>query len=104
VRPARAVRPTRCVYERDEVGRSKFITQATSTKSTPRVTPYSLSLPLLLRSLRSRLRDFDLLMGGEGERFRFRMSGLDELGSEEGVCGVGSCTGSRWVDVTTIFR
>lgn len=104
MRPARAVRPTRCVYERDEVGRSKFITQATSTKSTPRVTPYSLSLPLLLRSLRSRLRDFDLLMGGEGERFRFRMSGLDELGSEEGICGVGSCTGSRWVDVTTIFR
>ena len=84
------------------MGRSKFITQATSIKSTPRVTPYSLSLPLLLWSLRSRLRDFDLLVGGEGERFRFRMSGFDELGSE-GVGGVGSCTGSRWVVMTTIL-
>jgi len=44
VRPARAVRPTRCVYERADVGKSKFNTQATSIKSTPRVTPYSLSL------------------------------------------------------------
>ena len=41
-------------------------------------------------------------MGGEGERFRFRMTGFDELGLEEGVSGVGSCTGSRWVDMTTI--
>jgi hypothetical protein len=96
VRPARAVRPTRCVYDREEVGRSKFITQATSTKSTPRVTPYSLFLPLLLWSFRSRLRDLDLLAGGEGERFRFRVLDFDELGS----VGVGSDTGSRWVDIT----
>jgi len=54
VRPARAVRPTRWVYAREEVGKSKFRTQATSTKSTPRVTPYSLSPPLGC----FRLRDF----------------------------------------------
>lgn len=41
VRPARAVRPTRCVYEREEKGRSKLMTQATSMKSMPRETPYS---------------------------------------------------------------
>ena len=58
VRPARAVRPTRCVYAREEEGRSKLITHETSTKSTPRETPYSASgAPPPLRFLR--LFDFD---------------------------------------------
>lgn len=45
-RPALAVLPTRCVYARDDVGRSKLMTHATSTKSTPRETPNSLSVAL----------------------------------------------------------
>ena len=51
-----------------------------------------------MRSLRSRLQSFDSLTG-EGEHFRFRMSGFDELGLEVGVGGVGFCTGSPWVDM-----
>ena len=38
--------------------------------------------------------------GGEGERFRFRLSGFND---DEGVDGVGSCTGSRCVDMTNNF-
>jgi len=87
VRPARAVRPTLWVYDRDDVGRSKFNTQATSTKSTPRVTPYSLSLPLSLRSL---LRD---LVGGEDSRFRLLEDVLEELGT--GSEGVSAGSASR---------
>ena len=39
--------------------------------------------------------------GGEGERFRFRLSGFDD--DDEGFGGVGSCTGSRCVDMTNNF-
>lgn len=85
VRPARAVRPTLCVYDREEVGKSKFRTHATSTKSTPRVTPYSLALLLSFRS-----RFLGLLDGGEGSRFRLFDPVLEELGS-----GDVSSTGSR---------
>ena len=94
VLPARAVRPTLWVYDRDVVGRSKFRTHATSTKSTPRVTPYSLSLPL---SFRSRLRDF--VGAGEPSRLRFLVSSFDELGSE-GVSRGSTGSGSRCVEVT----
>lgn len=41
---ARAVRPTRWVYDFEVVGRSKFSTQARLLKSRPREMPYSLSL------------------------------------------------------------
>lgn len=80
-RPARAVRPTRWVYARDEEGRSKFKTQDTSTKSTPRVTPYSLSPPF--RCFRFR----DGAGTGEG-LFRFCEADADDSAA------------SRWVDVT----
>ena len=43
VRPALAVRPIRCVYDLELVGRSKFMTHATFLKSIPLDTPYSLS-------------------------------------------------------------
>jgi len=79
-RPARAVRPTRWVYARDEEGRSKFKTQDTSMKSTPRVTPYSLSPFRCFR-----FRDG----AGAGEDF-FR---LFEAGVDDSAV-------SRWVDVT----
>mmetsp|Transcript_22959 Transcript_22959/g.54407 ORF Transcript_22959/g.54407 Transcript_22959/m.54407 type:complete len:258 (-) Transcript_22959:1421-2194(-) len=41
--PPRAVRPHRCVYARSVCGRSKLTTVSTFLKSSPRITPYSLS-------------------------------------------------------------
>ena len=41
--PPRAVRPTRCLYTGNDVGKSKLITAVTSQKSTPRETPNSAS-------------------------------------------------------------
>jgi len=62
-RPALAVLPTRCVYDRDEVGRSKLMTHATSTKSTPRETPNSLSVaPGRLPRFRDLLSGFATLI------------------------------------------
>lgn len=81
--PARAVRPTRWVYEREVVGRSKFKTHETETKSMPRDTPYSLS------DLWTRLC-FLRAGGGEGERFRFWAVDTD---SSKG----GNSVSSLWV-------
>ena len=86
----RTPRPGRSSYSvGDEVGRSKLSTQETSTKSTPRVTPYSLSPPF-----RFRFRDFP---GGGGEwYFRFRDFDVEGLGSKT----VSVCIGSLCVIVT----
>jgi hypothetical protein len=75
VLPARAVRPTRCVYAREVVGRSKLSTQATSTKSTPLVTPYSLSPPLRCFRFRDLDVDADSDVGRFFDRFRLREPG-----------------------------
>ena len=66
------------------MGKSKLRTQATSTKSTPRVTPYSLSPPFFLCF---RLRDAEL-----SARLRF-FEGCVSLSSSFVV-------ESRWVEVT----
>jgi hypothetical protein len=77
-RPARAVRPTRCVYAREDVGRSKFKTQATSRKSIPRATPYSLSI-LIRRRFLGRLLAFASAGGEAGARWRLRRLGPGAL-------------------------
>jgi hypothetical protein len=92
VRPARAVRPTRWVYDLDVVGRSKLSTQATSTKSTPRVTPYSLSLFCL--------RFLDFLEVGAGEEARLRFLALLVEASPSKSEASASGGASRCVDVT----
>ena len=77
-RPARAVRPTRCVYARAEDGKSKLRTQATSRKSIPRATPYSLSDLTPWRFLWR--PDF---AGGVGARLRLRRLGPGTLSASE---------------------
>lgn len=72
-------------------------TQATSTKSTPRVTPYSLSVDRL-----ACLRCFFDLEVGEGEeaaRLRFFLFLLEDGSSSESEASP-SEAGSRWVEVT----
>ena len=89
---ARAVRPTRWVYDRTVVGKSKLSTHETETKSIPRETPNSLSCFLdALAALRARL---DGGAGtGEGER--------DRLLEDEASALAGSGEVPRVVEMTT---
>ena len=94
LRPARAVRPTRCVYARAEVGRSKLSTQATSRKSTPRATPYSASRLAPRRFFRAP----GFFFAGEVDsRLRLRWLGPGSSFSS-------SSSASRWVEVTTVIQ